>query len=145
SRMPLIFIGIIELVGGFAMHWLGEEWKGAGYFLSGIGGGVLLAGIAWFRNEPASQPLPTLGWYAFWLVQLQGLLGGLRVVLDAHVFAGTKLGVVFGIFHGCLAQAFFVLLCAIALMTSRWWIERRASSRPESSAVWLLLGTTALI
>lgn len=124
SRMPLMGIGVGELVGGFAMHLLGEEWKGAGYFLSGIGGVVLLAGIAWFHNEPAPRPLPKLGWFAFWLVQLQGLLGGLRVVLDAHVFAGTKLGVVFGIFHGCLAQAFFVLLCAIALMTSRWWMER---------------------
>jgi len=123
SRLPLIGIGIGELAGGFAMHLLGDEWKGAGYFLSGIGGVVLLAGIAWFRNEPAFQPLPKLGWAAFWLVQLQGLLGGLRVVLDAHVFAGTKLGVVFGIFHGCLAQAFFVLLCTIALMTSRWWRE----------------------
>ena len=123
SRWPLMGIGSFELVAGFALHLLGEEWKGAGYFLSGIGGVVLVAGIAWFRNEPAARPLPALGWWAFWLVQLQGLLGGLRVVLDAHVFAGTKLGVVFGIFHGCLAQAFFVLLCAIVLMTSRWWME----------------------
>jgi len=62
-----------------------------------------------------------MGWWAFWLVQLQGLLGGLRVVLDAHVFAGTKLGLVFGIFHGCLGQAFLVLLCAIAMLTSKSW------------------------
>jgi cytochrome c oxidase assembly protein subunit 15 len=93
--------------------------------------------------------LPKLGWLAFWLVQLQGLLGGLRVVLDAHVFAGTKLGVVFGIFHGCLGQAFFVLLCAIVLLTSRWW--REISSLPEPAAKtnattrWLVLGTVALI
>ena len=159
SRLPLAIIGVVELLGGFAMHLLGEEWKGAGYFLSGIGGVVLLAGIIWAHNEPAAKPLPKLGWYAFWLVQVQGLLGGLRVVLDAHVFAGTKLGVVFGIFHGCLGQAFFVLLCAIVLMTSRWWLERfvvppsdgspgrvnaelRTSARPVPL---LLLITTALI
>jgi len=149
SRLPLVGIGIFELVAGFAMHLLGEEWKGAGYFLSGIGGVVLLAGIVWFRNEPSPQPLPTLGWWAFWLVQLQGLLGGLRVVLDAHVFGGTKLGVVFGIFHGCLAQAFLVLLCAIALMTSRWWMEHRENNRPANPVLgapaWLLLGTTTLV
>ena len=160
SRLPLGIIGAVELLGGFAMHLLGEEWKGAGYFLSGIGGVVLLAGIVWTRNEPAPKPLPKLGWFAFWLVQLQGLLGGLRVVLDAHVFAGTKLGVVFGIFHGCLGQAFFVLLCAIVLMTSRWWLERfvvppsggspgrvnaelRTSARPVP--LLLLITTTALI
>jgi len=159
SRTPLIIIGIVELLGGFAMHLLGTEWRGAGFFLSGIGGVVLLAGIVWVRNEPAPGPLPKLGWYAFWLVQLQGLLGGLRVVLDAHVFAGTKLGVVFGIFHGCLAQAFLVLLCAIALMTSRWWRQQfggppsagspgRLNAECQTSARALsapLLFTTALI
>lgn len=155
SRGPLIGIGVAELAGGFAMHLLGEEWKGAGYFLSGIGGVVLLAGIAWFRNEPAARPLPTMGWAAFWLVQLQGLLGGLRVVLDAHVFAGTKLGVVFGIFHGCLAQVFFVLLCAIGLMTNGWWLRKSAGTDSDrlverggnvsTGTHWLLLGTTALI
>lgn len=158
SRGPLVIIGVAELLGGFALHWLGEEWKGAGYFLSGIGGVVLLAGIIWAQNEPAPEPLPKLGWLAFWLVQVQGLLGGLRVVLDAHVFAGTKLGVVFGIFHGCLGQAFFVLLCAIVLLTSRWWMERRSPTRHEgypeqnpaksetdAPARWLIFGATILI
>ena len=158
SRRPLVIIGAIELLGGFALLPLGEEWKGAGFFLSGIGGVVLIAGLVWVRNEPSSGSLPRLGWFAFWLVQLQGLLGGLRVVLDAHVFAGTRLGVVFGIFHGCLAQAFFVLLCAIVMMTGRWWLERRAPSGcgpasalksagvvPGASGRWLVFGTTMLI
>jgi cytochrome c oxidase assembly protein subunit 15 len=155
---PLLVIGGVELLAGFALPLLGSEWKGGGYFLSGIGGVVLLAGIIWARHEPAPGNLPKLGWWAFWLVQFQGLLGGLRVVLDAHVFAGTKLGLVFGIFHGCLGQVFFVLLCVIALMTSRWWLERRSPSRPQSSGTGeraeavlgapirgLLLATTVLI
>jgi cytochrome c oxidase assembly protein subunit 15 len=91
-------------------------------------------------------------------VQFQGLLGGLRVVLDAHVFAGTKLGMVFGIFHGCLAQVFFVVLCVIVLLTSRWWLERRDPALHEvrgtnklaeqelgAPARRFLLATTALI
>lgn len=146
SRGPLCMVGIIELAGGLALHLIGGEWKGAGHFLAGIGGVVLLAGIVWARNEPAPAPLPALGWWAFWLVQFQGLLGGLRVVLDAHVFAGTKLGVVFGIFHGCLGQAFFVLLCAIALITSRRWLERPGKPGDDvQSARGIILATTALI
>lgn len=121
SRRPILIVGAIELIAGIALRFAGEEWRGAGGFLAGIGGVVLLAGIAWFKNPAAPKPLPALGWWAFWLVQLQGLLGGLRVVLDAHEFAGVKLGLIFGIFHACLAQAFFVLLCAIALLTSRIW------------------------
>ena len=60
----------------------------------------------------AARPLPQLGWLAFGLVQVQGLLGGLRVVLFKDEI---------GIFHATLAQLFFVLLCAIALLNSRWW------------------------
>jgi cytochrome c oxidase assembly protein subunit 15 len=131
TRLPLAIVGGVEVLGGQLLLLLGGEWKGAGHFLSGIGGVVLLAALVWARNEPAPRPLPLLAWLAFWGVQLQGLLGGLRVVLDAHLFAGTRMGVWFGVFHGCLAQAFLVLLAVIALMTSRWWRERRSPTRHE--------------
>jgi cytochrome c oxidase assembly protein subunit 15 len=135
SRLPLAIIGGAEVIAGQSLLFLGDEWKGAGGFLSGIGGVVLLAALVWVRNEPASRPLPLLAWLAFWGVQLQGLLGGLRVVLDAHLFAGTKLGVWFGVFHGCLAQAFLVLVAVIALMTSRWWGRRLTLAAPDSIQV----------
>jgi cytochrome c oxidase assembly protein subunit 15 len=145
SRLPLAIIGGAEVIAGQSLLWLGDEWKGAGHFLSGIGGVVLLAALVWVRNEPASRPLPLLAWLAFWGVQLQGLLGGLRVVLDAHLFAGTKLGVWFGVFHGCLAQAFLVLMAVIALMTSRWWVRRLAGSGSGVPNRKLLLLTVALV
>ena len=57
-----------------------------------------------------------LGVAAFLLVVAQGVLGGLRVVLaDAQL----------GIFHAIIGQLFFVLTCAIALFTSRWWQNLR--------------------
>jgi len=121
SRWPLLIVGGTELVVGLLMFKLNDNLRGAGGFLSGIGGVVLLAGICWIKNAAAPGRLPAMGWWAFGLVQLQGLLGGLRVVLDAQVVAGMKLGNVLGIFHACLAQGFFVLLCAIALLTSKWW------------------------
>jgi len=152
TRGPLAIIGVAEILLGQGLLLLGGDWKGAGHFLSGIGGVVLLGGIVWVKNVPAARPLPALGWAAFWLVQLQGLLGGLRVVLDSHVFAGTRLGLVFGVFHGCLAQVFLVLLAVIALLTSRWWLERSVNEARDSSGGrsasglrWLLLVTSGLI
>lgn len=135
ARRPLAIIGLAEIVAGQILLRLGADWKGAGHFLGGIGGLVLLAGIVWTRNEPSTKPLPLLGWAAFWLVQLQGLLGGLRVVLDAHMVADVRLGTAFGIFHGCLAQVFLVLLAVIALMTSRWWRAQREGDKVEIAGV----------
>jgi len=108
ARLPLAIIGGLEILAGWRLLSLGPSWSGAGYFLSGIGGVVLLAAAVWVRNPPAYRPLPVLGWSAFVLVQLQGLLGGLRVVLFKD-----QLGIV----HAALAQLFFVLLCVIALFT----------------------------
>lgn len=121
--LPLVLIGLAEIVAGLGLLKLGTDWRGTGHFLSGIGGVVLLGGVVWVRNAPARKPLPALGWIAFVLVQLQGLLGGLRVVLDAQVIADVRLGTAFGIVHGCLGQAFLVLVFVIALFTSRWWLE----------------------
>jgi cytochrome c oxidase assembly protein subunit 15 len=47
-------------------------------------------------------------------VIVQGVLGGLRVVLLDQPLAMV---------HGCFAQAFFALLVALAVFTSRWWYE----------------------
>lgn len=121
ARWPLVVIGVCEIVAGQLMFRAGTQLHGAGHFLSGIGSVVLLSGIVWFRHRPCPAPLPLLGWLAFALVQIQGLLGGLRVVLDSHIFADVRLGTVFGVLHGCLAQMFLVLLAIIALQTSSWW------------------------
>jgi heme a synthase len=135
SRLPLVIVGLAELVMGQVLLRFGSDWKGAGHFLSGIGGVVLLAGIVWVKNAPSVAPLPKLGWLAFALVQVQGLLGGLRVVLDAQMVGDVRLGTAFGVFHGCLAQLFLVLLAFIALMTSGWWQRRHAASRETKSRV----------
>jgi cytochrome c oxidase assembly protein subunit 15 len=131
---PLLIIGAVEIVAGISLLQLGADWKGAGHFLAGIGGVVLLGGAVWGKNDPAPGRLPGLGWAAFWLVQLQGLLGGLRVVLDAHILADVRLGTAFGIFHGCLGQIFLVLTAIIALVTSRWWQARSESPALEVGA-----------
>lgn len=147
SRVPLLVIGGVEILLGFMLLQVGPDWKGAGHFLSGIGGVVLLGGLVWVRNSTAARRLPLLGWAAFWLVQMQGLLGGLRVVLDAQVIGGVRMGTAFGIFHGCLGQVFLVLLVVIALLTSRWWTEAPKIPRLATNTAvrrWFLCATALI-
>ncbi|HEY4414780.1 MAG TPA: COX15/CtaA family protein, partial [Verrucomicrobiae bacterium] len=147
SRRPLAIVGTAEVLAGIAIFIFFPDQKATGGFLTGIGGVILLAALVWFRNKKSAAPLSTLGWLALMLVQVQGLLGGLRVVLFKDQI---------GIFHATLAQLFFVLLCAIALFTSKWWlqlrnIEHRTSNSehrmdlPGSGLRTVFLCTTALI
>jgi cytochrome c oxidase assembly protein subunit 15 len=134
-------MGSLEFLAGLLLAALGPQWKGAGHFLAGIGGVVLVAAAVWARNAPAPRPLPLLGWLAFFGVQIQGLLGGLRVVLYQDEI---------GIFHATLAQLFFLLLGVIVLLTSRWWktlVAGLSEARPRipSRLSWWILGATALI
>jgi heme a synthase len=135
--IPLLTIGALEIIAGVALNMVKPELKGAGFFLSGIGSVVVLAGAVWVRNEPAPGFLISLGWIAFVLVQLQGLLGGLRVVLIEDWI---------GIFHAALAQMFFALLCAIALFSSRWWAKLSdVAPLPDRKGLRALLLATTLI
>jgi cytochrome c oxidase assembly protein subunit 15 len=70
----------------------------------------------WLWLKESRRWLRWLGVAALVGVVLQGVLGGMRVVFDAHGL-GTELG----IFHAALAQLYFLLICSIAFCTSRWW------------------------
>jgi heme a synthase len=71
---------------------------------------IILAAWLWFLDR--RRWVRILGIAAVGAVILQGVLGGLRV---------TMLKDEIGIFHACLAQAFFGLIVIIALVTSRSW------------------------
>lgn len=121
ARKPLAVVGGLEIVAGLFLLRLGPEWKGGGAFLASIGGLVLLAAAMPGFRTPADVVLSRLTWAAFALVQIQGLLGGLRVVLDKALVGHVTLGTLFGLVHGCLGQTFFVLLGVIGLLSSPWW------------------------
>lgn len=95
-----------------------SKWQGGIFWehthrLAASAVGLLTAVFAILLWVKESRPwLRWLGVIAFFAVVLQGVLGGLRVVLFKDEI---------GIFHAALAQSFLVLLCAIALFTSRWW------------------------
>ena len=77
---------------------------------------LALAGALWREGGR----LRRLGLIAVVAVVVQGLLGGLRVVLLADTLA---------IFHGVLAQAFFALLASIALPTAPRGVSPEHESR----------------
>ena len=88
-----------------------------------------------------SQQLKKLGIALVILVVTQGLLGGLRVKLDAlnlqidhNLYAQS-----FAVVHATLAQIFLCALVAFAVMASRSWINRSAGflSPPSSSISYL--------
>src|SRR5579872_3547204 len=94
-------------------NWVGGIFYEHSHRLVASAVGFLTAILAiWLLVRESRAWLRWLGVAAFFAVVLQGVLGGLRVVLYKDEI---------GIFHAALAQLFFVLVCAIALFTSRWW------------------------
>jgi cytochrome c oxidase assembly protein subunit 15 len=77
----------------------------------------------WIWRKDSRQWMKWLGVIAFLLVVAQGVLGGLRVTMKMDSL---------GIFHGVIAQTFFVLTCAIALFTGRFWIDLAAKQKTFS-------------
>ncbi len=89
---------------------------------------TILAVWLWLKDR---RPwMHWLGVAAFLLVVAQGVLGGLRVTLHKDSL---------GIYHATTAQLFFVLTCALALFTSRFWLNlqtgRAGSPQPADGAM----------
>ncbi len=99
---------------------------------------ALGASFVWPRCEASPRWLRRIGVVAFLAVVLQGVLGGLRVVLFKDQI---------GIFHATLAQLFFVLLCAVALLTSPWWqaASTRVGTTMSRDLTWLFALTSLLV
>src|SRR5438309_2105396 len=95
---------------------------------------IILAVWLWFSES--RRWVRMLGVTAVIAVILQGVLGGLRV---------TMLKEEIGIFHACLAQAFFGLVVIIALVTSRAWRTPVTITGNKQNLRRIALITTALI
>jgi heme a synthase len=76
--------------------------------------GLLTIGLAiWLARAEKRAWMRKLGWIALGAVILQGLLGGLTVLLLLPPAVSVS--------HACLAQLFFSATVAIAIFTSRSW------------------------
>jgi len=91
----------------------------------------------WLWRKDSRRWMKWLGVGAFLLVVAQGVLGGLRVVLNNDHLGGV---------HGVVGQSYFVLMCSIALFTSGLWlkISEQKPNVPRHLRV-LVLVTTLLI
>ena len=100
---------------------------------------VLATGVIAFSFSRLGRDERPMRWWAaiaFAAVLIQGVLGGLRV---------TELKDEIGIFHGMVAQLFFVLICALALSTSRWWQNLTTQPIGSPGLRHLYLGVTILV
>lgn len=107
---------------------------------SGVGFLTLVLAVGLWLREPRAW-VRWLGAGALLLVTVQGIVGGLRVVWLEQDFA---------IIHAALAQAFFGLVVALALFTSRPWREARAGALSPSSGggalfPWFCLAAAVLL
>lgn len=120
-------------------------WHGGAFFehthrLLASAAGLLTTILAvWLWLKEPRKWMKWLGVIAFLLVVAQGVLGGLRVTLKMNDL---------GIVHGVVGQSFFILLCAIALFTSRFWAGWSGNvklPRVTRNLLMLVLATTILI
>jgi cytochrome c oxidase assembly protein subunit 15 len=97
---------------------------------------IVLCAALWLRETRSW--VRWLGVGALGLVIVQGVVGGLRVVLLEQTLA---------ILHACLAQAFFALAVALAVFTSGGWreTEQRISALHATRFRFLCVFTTALV
>src|SRR5712691_9987890 len=98
---------------------------------------TILAVWLWLR-EPRSW-LRWLGTGAFFAILLQGVLGGLRVILLKDAI---------GIFHATLAQSFFVLVTRIALFGSGKadkFTNSLRTSHISNRLFWLTISSASLV
>lgn len=103
---------------------------------------VTIALAVWLHVAEKRAWLRRLGWWALFIVIVQGLIGGKRVLLDSLAVPGfdMTLGQMLRIPHGILAQIFVCVLFAIAAGLSRPWINAGARGTPAASARVRLLG-----
>ena len=109
--------------------WLTDIAKFAehSHRLTGMVMGFITIGLAlWLWRREQRGWLRALGGWAIVIVIFQGILGGKRVTLDAIAVPGFEmsLGQMLRIPHGILAQVYVCLLIAIAVASSRAWIEQ---------------------
>ncbi len=103
----------------------GDKFVEHGHRLLGMTAGLLsivLVLVTW-RTEPRSW-VRKFSFVILAGVILQGVIGGMRVVMDQRTLA---------LIHGCTGPLFFALCAAMVVFTSRWWqntsVEGKADSR----------------
>ena len=127
TQGPARWRGVLLIASGVAV--LGVRTQPV-QILAGILAAVIILFGIW-KCYASGGALRWLGVIALGAVILQGVLGGLRVVMLKDEI---------GIFHACLAQAFLGLIVLIAIVTTDFWrsLNLNALSIQVSERLWLL-------
>jgi len=102
--------------------------------------GVLTLVLAfWFARREARAWVRRLAYVAAGAILLQGLLGGLTVLL--------RLPPAISVLHACLAQGFFCVVVLLALVTSEGFVARRPEALRDEGAprLWALGSIATLL
>ncbi len=130
---------------GYNMFFLPIKfWRGGVFYehthrlMASVVGCLTIILSVWIWIQDSRRWMKWLGTSAVLLIVAQGVVGGLRVLLSED-----QLGIV----HGVLAQLFFILICALALFTGRFWqrISNAGKISVPGSLRALVLTTTVLI
>ena len=102
--------------------WLLGPWDlfiehGHRLFASVVGMITIAAAFSIWRSD-SRRWLKALGLLAIPAVIGQGVLGGMRVLMDERTIAKI---------HGCIGPVFFALAVSLAVFTSVWWREKSAA------------------
>ena len=120
--------------------WVGGIFYEHTHRLLATAVGLLTTVLAvWLWLADSRKWMHWLGLAAFLGVIAQGILGGLRVTMHLDSL---------GVYHATIAQLFFILVCAIALFTSRFWSELNTDKKTffvARSLRTLVLAATLLI
>ena len=111
----------------------GDPKKIAGAIASVVGMTVnvfTFSAVLFVRHAGPRSTEQKLALAAAWLVSLQAVLGGLRVLIEAHV--SPESAIIFRVFHAIVAQAFLVLVVVLAARLSPVWSE--IASAPHGKA-----------
>ncbi|MBL8827145.1 MAG: COX15/CtaA family protein [Planctomycetaceae bacterium] len=95
---------------------------------------IALLVSAWVTRAP--RWLQQVCWAALALVIAQGVIGGMRVVLDARHFAQL---------HGATGPVFFALTVVLATLTSQRWSTVRSQTTTSAGALHRLLLITSFL
>ena len=96
--------------------------------LYGVGVGLATLFLTvWFLAFERRRYMKVLGVVALAAVIAQGIMGGLRVNQISTFFAAV---------HGCFGQAFFGLMVALCVLTSRSWLEPSNSAADIDGIRW---------
>lgn len=111
--------------------WLFGPWDlfiEHGHRLLGAAAGLVsIALVVVTRRCDSRGWVRSLAWIALAAVCLQGLLGGLRVLLDQRLLA---------LVHGCTGPTFFALAGCLVVVTGREWASQQPPLTAPVGAAW---------